>query len=108
MDTVQLTEQGVECNTIIVDEWITSIQYYWSVDQGLLGFQMVGNGATEYRVKALGTGAFESSPIVTLTGPPLGFSLLFSDADPNRENTPVAMQTIVNECACDFSYFLGN
>lgn len=69
---------------------------------------MVGNGATEYRVKALGTGAFETSDIVALAGPPLGFSVLFSDADPNRANTPVSMSTVVNGCACDFSYFLGS
>jgi len=82
------------------------VQYYWANDSGLLGFTMVGNGATDYRVKALGTGAFETSPMVALTGPPIGFKILFSDTA-GRADTPFAMQTIVNECACDLSFYLG-
>jgi hypothetical protein len=67
---------------------------------------MVGDGKTEYRVKALGTGAFETSQIVVLKGPPIGFKVLFSDSL-TRKTTPFAMDTIFNSCACNFSFYLG-
>ena len=106
MTSIQLTEPDVECNTIPVEEWVVSIQYFWEADSGLLGFTMQGHGGTDYRVKALGTGAFDQSPVIDLAGPPIGFNVLFGEAV-GRSDTPLAMQTVVNLCACDFSFYLG-
>ena len=104
---IQSTEVDVSCKTIIVNDWIINVRYYWARDSGLLGFNMVGDGGTEYIVKALGTGAFETSPEdVMLKGPPIGFKVLFSDTL-TRKITPFAMATIFNSCACNFSFYLG-
>ena len=49
----------------------------------------------------------EQSPVIELAGPPIGFKVLFGQSF-GRANTPQAMQTMINECACDFSsYLLG-
>ena len=68
---------------------------------------MIGNGGSEYQARALGTGAFDSSPVLSLDGPLIGFNILFSDSLSGRAQTPFAAKTIVNTCACDFSYFVG-
>jgi len=68
---------------------------------------MTGDGAAEYEVKALGTGTFDASPVDVLQGPLIGFTMVFGESI-GRKNTPQAMQAVVNECACDLSYYIGD
>ena len=71
-----------------------------------MGFKMIGHENTEFVIKANPAGGFDSSPIIVLQGPPTGFKILMGESS-GRGNTPQAMQTTVNECACDFSFFIG-
>ena len=52
LSNVQMTEQNVKCASLLVDKWVNKIKYFWSADDGLLGFTLIGVDATEYTVKA--------------------------------------------------------
>ena len=68
---------------------------------------MYGDGGKEFRIRAIGNGALQQSQVVPLAGPPIGFKVLFGESV-GRTFMPLAMQTIITTCACDFSYYLGD
>ena len=80
----------------------------------MVGFKMFGHDGATYRVAALGSNAYDISSKIEFIGPPIGMRMLFKDAPGNggtwdpRSDTVFAMQVIVDGCACDFSFYLGD